>query len=70
VVARTINEVAGERLRPVRLERLEEHVLGGLRPALASGTRYKVNLAAAAIEARVDRRLIFTPEMPRKRNPG
>ena len=70
VVVRAIVAVAGARTRPVRLERLEEHVLGTLRSALAEGTPAKLNLGGALIEVTPDRRLRFSPEPPRRSGRG
>jgi tRNA(Ile)-lysidine synthase len=69
-VAQAIAAVAGPATRPVRLERLEEHVLGMLCSALAEGARAKLNLGSALIEVTPDRRIRFTPEPPRRRGRG
>jgi tRNA(Ile)-lysidine synthase len=69
VVARAVAAVAGAGAAPVRLERLEEHVLGSLRPALAEGRRLKLTLGGALIEA-APGRLRFSPEPPRRRKRG
>jgi tRNA(Ile)-lysidine synthase len=69
VVARAIVTVAGVRTRPVRLDRFEAHVLGPIRSALAAGTRARLNLGGALIEA-VPGRLRFSPEPPRRKAHG
>jgi len=66
-IARAIVAVSGPATRSVRLERLEEHVLGTLRSALAEGTRAKLNLGGALIEITPDRRIRLTPEPPRRK---
>jgi tRNA(Ile)-lysidine synthase len=66
VVAQAIAAVAGAEAPPPRLERLEEHVLGTLRSALAQGARAKLNLGGALIEVTPDRRLRLSPEPPRR----
>ena len=66
VIAQAIDAVAGARARPVRLERFERHILGELRPALGAGAPLRFTLAGCLIEARENRRLVLTPEPPRR----
>jgi tRNA(Ile)-lysidine synthase len=70
VAAEAIAAIAGAEAPPVRLERLEEHVLGTLRSALAQGARAKLNLAGVLIEVTPDRRIRFSPEPPRRHGRG
>ena len=65
VVAQAIAAVAGADAPP-RLERLEEHALGRVFPALAQGARAKLNLGGALIET-TPGRIRFSPEPPRQR---
>ena len=70
VVAEAIAAIAGADAPPPKLERLEEHVLGSLRSALAQGARAKLNLGGALIEVTPDRRIRLSPEPPRRRGRG
>ncbi|GJD49503.1 tRNA(Ile)-lysidine synthase [Methylobacterium crusticola] len=65
VAAGAIAAVAGCRSRPLRLERLEEALLGQIRPALARGEALRRTLGGVLLEARRDGMLRLAPEPAR-----
>jgi len=70
VVAMALAATAGAKARTVRLERLEERVLGDLRPALEGGRARRLNLGGVLVDLEVGGRLALSPEPPRKNRAG
>jgi tRNA(Ile)-lysidine synthase len=66
VIARSLADVLGPRMPPVRLERFEARILGDLRGALHRGEALRMNLGGALLHLKRDGRLKVQPEPPRR----
>lgn len=70
VVARALAAILRQPRAPLRLERLEALVLDRLRPTLEDGRAITASLGGALIEVGRDRRIVVSPEPPRRRGRG